>query len=139
MAVTAGLLAVAVGGCYGGIGIPQQQPGETYAGERHEVSGTIEIDDYGCIRVRLDDGTSHAAIWPSSASQGQDDYVNLGWFQEDLGDGDRVRGTATVVALASLRGWEGEGSGYWRYALGACVEGGETQAIVFDSAEGAGD
>jgi hypothetical protein len=139
MVATVGLLAVALDGCYGGIGIPKQQPGETYPGERREVAGTIEIDGYGCIRVRLDDGTSDAAIWPSSANQGQDDYVNLGWFQSDLGDGDRVRGTAAVIPLASLRGWEGEGSGYWRYALGACVEDGETQAIVFDSAEGVGD
>jgi hypothetical protein len=130
-------LVTALGGCYGGIGIPKQQPGETYAGERHAVEGTIEIDGYGCIRVRLDDGTSYAAIWPSTANQGDDDYVNLGWFQDDLGDGDRVRGTAALTPLASLPDWDR--GGYWRYALGACVEGGESEAIVFDSAESAGD
>jgi hypothetical protein len=65
--------------------------------------------------------------------------VSLGGFQEDLGHGDRVRGTVAVIPLVSLRGWDGEGSCYWRYALGACVEAAGTQAIVFDSAEGVGD
>ena len=68
---------------------------------------------------------------------GHDDYVNLGWFQRDLGDGDRVRGIAAFTPLASLPGWDD--SGYWRYALGACVDEGETDAIVFESAGGGGD
>jgi hypothetical protein len=125
-------LVVAASGCEGGIGLPRQQPGETYSGERREVTGTIEVDDYGCVRVRLDDGTSYAAIWPLSANQGDEDYVNLGWFQEDLGDGDRVRGTAALTPLGQLRDWGS--TSYWWYALGACVEDGETEAIVFDSA-----
>jgi hypothetical protein len=127
-------LALATDACYGGIGIPKQQSGETYSGERREVAGTIEIDNYGCIRVRLDDGASYAAIWPASAVQGQDDYVNLGWFQRDLGDGDPVLGTAALTPLKDLPHWND--NGYWRQALGACVEHGETQAIVFDSARG---
>jgi len=127
-------IVAAVCACYGGIGIPKQQAGETYPGERSDVVGTIEVDGYGCIRVRLDDGASFAAIWPASANQGRDDYVNLGWFQRDLGDGDQVRGTAALTPLASLPSWDN--NGYWRYALGACVQDGETEAIVFDSAEG---
>jgi hypothetical protein len=126
-------LAVTLAAC-GGIGIPQQQPGETYPGDRHDVTGTIEIDSYGCIRVALAGGGSYPVIWPASASQGADDYVNLGWFQADLGNGDRVRGTAALTPLASLPHW---GSmNYWQDALGACIADGVTEALVFDSASG---
>lgn len=106
--------------------------GETYPGERREVTGTIEVTDFGCIRVRLDGGESYWAVWPASANLGQDDYVNLGWFQADLVEGDRVRGTAALTSLVSLAH---AGSGYWPPAISGCTATGETDAIVFDRVE----
>jgi len=122
------LLTLVVAGCAGS-GIPKQQPGETYAGERHEVIGTIEWD--GCARLRLADGTSRAVIWPESATNGSD-VVNLGWFQRDVVEGDRIEGTAALTPVAALRYW-GE-PGYWDSVLGTCVRDGETEALVFDEA-----
>ena len=137
VAVIVGLAGV-LAGC-GGVGIPKQQPGETYAGERRDVEGTLEIDSYGCIRVRLDDGTSYAAIWPASADDSQDPPgLSLGWFQRVLEDGDRIRGTAALTPLDELKDWSFNSS-YWHAALDSCLEDGESQAIVFDSAEGVSD
>jgi hypothetical protein len=122
------LLALIVAGCAGS-GIPKQQPGETYPGERHEVTGTVEWD--GCARLRLDDGTSHAVIWPESATNGSD-IVNLGWFQRDVVEGDWIEGTAALTPVVDLPYW-GE-SGYWESVLGTCIRLGETEALVFDEA-----
>jgi hypothetical protein len=131
LAAIVGLVA-ALAGC-GGFGLPKQQPGETYPGERREVTGTVEVDSNGCIRVRLDDGPSYWAIWPASANQGDGNSVDLGSFKADLRDGDRVRGTAALTPLATLPGGS---HGYWALHGGYCTHDGETQAIVFDSAEG---
>jgi len=135
LAVMVGLVATLTS-CEGGLGLPKQLSGEAYPGERREVTGTIEVDDFGCIRVRLDGGESYWAVWPASANLGQDDYVNLGWFQADLGVGDRLRGTAALTPLASLAQ---AGSGYWPHAISGCTELGETDAIVFDRVEAVDD
>ncbi len=127
---TAVLVGVVAAAC-GGSGIPKQQHGETYAGQRGQYAGTIEKGD-GCARLRLDDGSAYAVIWPASASTGNEGYVNLGWFQPDLGDGDRVEGTGALTPVADLPYW-GE-SGYWPQVLGSCVKSGETDALVFDEA-----
>ena len=127
-AVTWTLLAVVVAGCAGS-GIPKQQSGETYAGERREVAGIVEWD--GCARLRLDDDTSYAVIWPESATDGAE-IVNLGWLQRDVVEGDRIEGTAAVTPVAGLPHW-GE-AGYWASVLGTCVRQGETKALVFDEA-----
>lgn len=131
-------VAVTVAAC-GGIGIPKQQPGESYPGDRHEVTATIRQTMDGCLRLEVDGGETYPVVWPASASQGNDDWVSLGWFQPDLGVGDRVRGSAVLVAAASLPGWNSEYPGYWTDAIGQCVERGDgTQSpvLIFDTAEG---
>jgi hypothetical protein len=70
------------------------------------------------------------------ADAGQDDYVSLGWFQADLGDGDRLSGAAALTPLASLAE---AGSGYWPHAISMCTETGDTDAIVFDQVEAIDD
>ena len=134
LTAVAALLAVAA--CEGGTGLPRQQPGETYPGERRAIEGTIEVGSDGCVRLRLDDGTTYLTIWPASASEGRDDYVNLGWFQKDLGTGDRIVGTGAITPLADLPHWI---DGYWHVALGWCAaRGTDTEALVLDLAKAAG-
>lgn len=134
LVVVAGMVAV-LAACEGGLGLPKQVSGEIYSGERREVTGTIEVDGFGCIRFRIDGGDSWWAIWPASANLGRDDYVSLGWFQPDIGDGDRIRGTAALTSLAVLS----RSSGYWTHGVTMCTDVRETDAIVFDRAEAIDD
>jgi hypothetical protein len=134
-------LALTVAAC-GGIGIPKQQPGETYEGERHQVTGIVRQSTEGCLQVEVDGRESYPVVWPASANQGDEDWVNLGWFQQDLGVGDTVRGTAVLVPAASLPRWNDEHLTYWTDALGHCVESAraeDTLVLIFDTAEALGE
>jgi hypothetical protein len=125
-------LGVAVAACSGGPGLAKQQPGETYPGDRRAIEGTLGVVEGRCLRLRLADGADYLVIWPSSASQGNDGYVSLGWFQQDREIGDRVGGTGALTSLEALPHWQ---DGNWHAALGWCAKPDDSQAIVFDSVQ----
>lgn len=134
-------VALAVAGCglgmpgegegEGGLGLPQQLPGETYPGERRQITGQLEITDVGCLHVVVD-GESHFVIWPGGAELA--DAVRLP-SGEELRPGDTVLGTGALTPVAPLTA---EGDGYWAHAIGFCAPEAD-RVLVFDDLRGAKD
>ncbi len=67
------LISGLLGGCslgQGGMELPHQLPGESYPGDRLELTGALDVADNGCRHIVLDAGT-YLVIWPSGS-----DYVD---------------------------------------------------------------
>ena len=108
-----------------GIGLPHQITGETYPGDRHELSGLLEVADNGCLNLALDDGT-HFVIWPTGSSL--DNLVRLP-DGEVIAEGNLVVGTGAFTPTAPLVA----NRGYWANAIGYCSPN-AAEVIVLDSA-----
>jgi hypothetical protein len=47
--------------------LPRQQAGESYPGDRPELTGVLDVSDFGCFNLALDD--EHIlVIWPAGWS-----------------------------------------------------------------------
>jgi hypothetical protein len=108
----------------GGMGLPQQLPGESYGGPRRDLAGTLTVAGNGC--VYLDDaGTERLVIFPSGSALSNPARLPDG---TELRDGDAVRGSGTVLGTEMLPGGP---NGYWANVTGYCA-GDVPEAVVFD-------
>lgn len=113
-----------------GMGLPQQLDGQTYPGQRGEVSGETVVADNGCFLVRSD-GAERLAIWPrGSRADGAVLFTPAG---ERIGQGTQIHGVGTVLAVSSLVAMDG----YWEHVTGYCVPGAD-DVLVLDEVTTAG-
>jgi hypothetical protein len=106
------------------MGLPQQLPGETYPGQRVEVSGELRVARNGCVYLVADEA-ERLVIWPAGSALA--DPVRLPDGAE-LADGDTLRGLGTVIETTALPGGP---DGYWAQVTGFC-SGDVPEAVVFD-------
>ena len=121
----AGIVVSACGIGNAGMGLPSQRWGETYAGERQEITGTLFVSDIGCLFLEVD-GARLFVIWPAGSSQ--DDYVRLPNGQV-VTRGDRITGTGAYTPTAP----RATTSGYWENAVQTCDLGAK-ELLVLDDA-----
>lgn len=109
----------------GGMGLPQQLPGESYRGRAAEVTGEVMVGDDGC--AYLADGESvRLVIWPAGSELSTPVRLPDG---TELRDGDGVGGSARVVRVDALPGGP---DGYWAHVTGFC-DAGADEVVVFDA------
>ena len=108
----------------GGMGLPQQLPGETYAGPRAEITGDLFVADDGCAYV-TDGDALRLVIWPAGSRLSNPARLPDG---TELRDGDAISGRARIVRIEALPGGR---DGYWAHVTGFCDDG-EDEVVVFD-------
>lgn len=107
---------VAVAGCDDGkVGgpIPVQPLPSAIPGERSTVTGTIAIEDDGCIDLDLGDHGRRWIVWPYDVlvdGAGPLTAVAVQVGGHDLVDGDRISGTGALLDAADLPDWGDAGS-----------------------------
>ena len=108
------------------MGLPRQIAGETYPGERRELSGVLEVADNGCLNLTMD-GATRFVIWPAGSTQ--DDRVRLP-DGEFITVGDEVAGIGALTPTAPL---VANRDGFWASAIGYCAPD-ASEVVVLDSA-----
>ena len=126
-----------LGGCWlgqAGMELPHQLPGESYPGDRGELTGVLDVADNGCRHIVLDAGT-YFVIWPSGS-----DAADLGELPagvrlpggDVIADGDTLVGTGALTPTAPLTA---DRNGWWAHVIGYCAPD-ASEVFVFDSARG---
>ena len=129
-------LALVLSGCWigeGGMPLPRQHAGETYPGDRRELSGVLEVSDFGCLNIALD-GETYLVIWPAGS-----DYADLGDRPQGvllpggqvIAEGDPVVGTGAFTSTEPLLA---NRDSSLAYAIGGCAPD-ASEVIVFDTAD----
>jgi hypothetical protein len=109
----------------GGMGLPQQLPGERYPGADRELAGTVELQENGCINVVVN-GESLLAIWPAGSAL--DDLVRLP-DGTVLADGDTLTAAGSLTPTAPL---VADRNGYWANVIGFCAPDAK-RVVVLDA------
>jgi hypothetical protein len=127
--ITAGLTLAA---CFAqvGLGLPVPIAGESYPGERKDVTGVLEVASNGCLQLGVD-GQRYFVIWPTGSML--DDRVRLPNGQV-VREGQTVTGTGALTPSAPL---VAQRDSYWASAIGFCAPD-ATEVLVLDSAALAG-
>lgn len=132
------LVLVGLGGCSssggsspegneGGMGVPQQRPGESYPGARGPVDGAVALQSNGCFRIETAAG-SRLVVWPRGTRQDPQDGAVLRLPSGDrLGDGDRVTGTGLELPVTGLPGVP---DGYWGSVVTFCAPDDATVLVL---------
>lgn len=115
-----------------GMPLPQQQGGVAYPGDRQELSGVLDVSDYGCFNLALDD-EHFLVIWPAGSDRTDlgDEYALRLRSGEVIANGDGVVGTGAFTPTAPLLA---ERDSSMAYAIRGCAPD-ATEVIVFDSAQ----
>lgn len=111
--------------------LPQQQAGVAYPGDRQELSGVLDVSDYGCFNLALDD-ERFLVIWPAGSDRTDlgDEYALRLPSGEVIANGDGVVGTGAFTPKAPLLA---ERDSAQAYAIRGCALD-ASEVIVFDSA-----
>lgn len=127
------LCGAALAGCSGddvegGMALPSQRGGVTFAGARGPVTGTVALQRNGCFRLDTGAGT-RLVVWPRGAEQDPDDgaVIRLASGRR-LHHGDRVAGTGLEYPATGL---PASTDGYWNSVLTFCAPG-EATVLVLD-------
>jgi hypothetical protein len=129
-------LALLLSGCWigeGGMPLPRQHAGETYPGDRRELSGVLEVSDFGCLNIALD-GETYLVIWPAGS-----DYADLGDGPpgvqlpggQAITEGDSLVGIGTLTPTEPLLANRDTSLAY---AIRGCAPD-ASEVIVFDTAD----
>jgi len=116
----------------GGMGVPQQFPGEDFPGARGTVEVQVHLAGNGCFlgRLRADPSTGgHLVVWPAGTEQGVDgDELRL-TDGSHVRHGDVLTGSGLVMPVERLTGFGADS--FWDFAVGYCTPG-ASRVLVLD-------
>jgi|GEM_PF-7038567 len=137
MCVTALALVGAVAACdegeFGG-SVPVQPLPSAVPGERTDLTGTIVVQDNGCIDLDLGSSGRRWIVWPYDVVQnrpGPPTEIAVQVDGHDLVDGDRISGVGALVEASELPGWSDADSDLGSF--GRLCSADEQGVVVFDS------
>lgn len=115
-----------------GMPLPKQQAGVAYPGNRQDLAGVLDVSDFGCFNLALDD-EHFLVIWPAGSDYADqdDEYALQLPSGEVIADGDGVVGTGAFTPTAPLLA---ERDSSLAYAIRGCAPD-AAEVIVFDTAE----
>ncbi len=118
--------ALAVTACSVGEGgwMPAQRHGETYAGDRRQIDGVLEIDSNQCYDLTVD-GTTWFVIWPEGSRWDLGVRLPNGQLLRD--NGTRVSATGARTPTAALT------DEFWTRSFLLCAPG-AAEVLVLDIA-----
>ncbi len=114
-----------------GIDLPRQHDGETYPGDRQQLTGVLEVAANGCINIDLNPGT-YLVIWPKGSAYADLGQSPAGVRMPDghvIAPGDSLSGTGALTPTTPL---VANRDSYWAQAIGYCAPG-ASDVVVFDS------
>lgn len=106
------------------MGLPQQLAGETYAGARRDLTGTLTVAENGCVYLDTD-GVQRLLIFPAGSALSDPARLPDG---AELHAGEALVGRGAVIRTETLPGGP---DGYWGSVTGFCT-GDVPEAVVFD-------
>ena len=116
----------------GGMGVPQQFPGEEYPGPRTEQTVRVHLARNGCFLGQPNEGSGRRlVVWPAGTEQGDDGDELLLPDGALVRHGDTVSGPGVVMPVDRLAGSDGDG--YWAMVVGFCTPR-ASEVLVLDRA-----
>ena len=128
------VLVLVVGGCglgEAGMPLPRQQAGQSYPGDRQEFAGVLDVSDFGCFNLAVNDERLFV-IWPTGSDYANSDnqYAVRLPGGAVVADGESVIGTGAFTPTAPLLAQRDTSLAY---ALRSCAPD-ASEVVVLDTA-----